>query len=59
VIAARAAQLASVGAASEAELADAIAAGRIDPTSDELHDVLAAGVAAKLAVANPKHLTQA
>lgn len=56
----RARELAAVGVSSEAELAAAIAAGRFDADGDEaeLHDVLASGVAAKLAVANPRYLTQ-
>ena len=53
----RAQDLAAVGVASEAELATAVAAGRFDETEAELWDVLASGAAAKLAVANPRYLT--
>jgi len=53
----RARELAAVGVASEAELATAVAAGRFDDAEDRLADVLASGAAAKLAVANPRYLT--
>ena len=53
----RARELAAVGVGSEAELATAVAAGRFDETAAELRDVLASGVAARLAVANPRYLT--
>ncbi|HET6664949.1 MAG TPA: DUF6285 domain-containing protein, partial [Acidimicrobiales bacterium] len=53
----RARELAAVGVGSEAELATALAAGRFDETEAELRDVLASGVAARLAVANPGDLT--
>jgi len=53
----RAAELASLGVGSEDELAAAIGAGTFDDHPAELHDVLASGVAAKLAVANPRYLT--
>ncbi|HEY8547008.1 MAG TPA: DUF6285 domain-containing protein, partial [Acidimicrobiales bacterium] len=52
----RAVELRAAGVGSEAELAAAIAAGRFDGREDELHGLLAAGVAAKLAVANPRYL---
>ena len=55
---ARAADLAALGVGSEAELAAAIADGRFDGDVGALHDILAAGVVAKLAVANPKYLLQ-
>ena len=55
---ARASDLATLGVGSEAELASGIASGRFDGDVDTLHDVLAAGVVAKLSVANPKYLTQ-
>jgi hypothetical protein len=52
----RALELAAVGVSSEEELALAVAAGAFDDHPAELHEVLAAGVAAKLAVANPRYL---
>jgi hypothetical protein len=52
----RAAELASLGVTSEEKLAAAIAAGAFDDHPTELHEVLASGVAAKLAVANPRYL---
>ena len=55
---ARSAELAGLGVGSEAELAAGIADGRFDGDVDALHDVLASGVVAKLAVANPKYLSQ-
>jgi hypothetical protein len=55
---ARASDLARLGVGSEAELAARISSGRLDHEVDTLHDVLAAGVVAKLSVANPKYLTQ-
>ena len=54
----REAQLAPLGVSSEAELAAGIADGRFDGAADALHAALAAGVVAKLAVANPKYLMQ-
>ncbi|MBV9953556.1 MAG: phosphotransferase family protein [Acidimicrobiia bacterium] len=52
----RAGELRVAGVGSEAELAAAIAAGSFDDRLDELHELLASGVSAKLAVANPKYL---
>jgi hypothetical protein len=53
----RASELRAAGVGSEAELASAIAAGTFDDRLGELHELLASGVSAKLAVANPKYLT--
>jgi aminoglycoside phosphotransferase (APT) family kinase protein len=52
----RTSELRAAGVGSEAELASAIAAGSFDDRLDELHELLASGVADKLAVANPKYL---
>jgi aminoglycoside phosphotransferase (APT) family kinase protein len=54
----REAQLAPLGVTSEAELGAGIAEGRFDGDADALHAALAAGVVAKVAVANPKYLMQ-
>ena len=47
------AQLARLGVADDAELADAIRAGRLDERGDEVAGAVAAAVAAKLFVAHP------
>lgn len=48
--------LESLGAASEAELAAAIRAGRLDDRVDEVRAFVTESVRAKLEVANPRHL---
>jgi hypothetical protein len=55
--AAHRADLASVGATDEVDLACAIRAGELDGRTDELRRVLTATVAARLAVSNPRYLT--
>jgi len=52
----RAAELSAAGLGSEADLAAAIGAGEFDDRPGDLHELLASGVAAKLAVANPRYL---
>jgi hypothetical protein len=54
----RAKQLAAFDVTTEAELAERIRGGELDDRPEELHEVLASGVARKLAVANPKYLLQ-
>jgi aminoglycoside phosphotransferase (APT) family kinase protein len=54
----RAKELAAFDVTTEAELAGRIASGELDDRVDEVNEVLASGVAHKLAVANPKYLTQ-
>jgi hypothetical protein len=49
------AMLARYGVADDAQLAAAIRNGRLDWRDPELRDAIAASVAAKLAVANPKY----
>jgi aminoglycoside phosphotransferase (APT) family kinase protein len=51
----RAGELAGLGVESEAELAAAVRRGDLDDRHDELVEVLASGVVAKLAVANPRY----
>ena len=51
----RAGELASLGVGSEAALAAAVRRGDLDDRYDELVAVLASGVVAKLAVANPRY----
>ena len=53
----RADALAPLGVASESAFAAAISSGGLDDRWAEVHDVLASGVAAKVAVANPRYLT--
>ena len=53
----RADALAPLGVASESAFAAAISSGGVDNRWAEVHDVLASGVAAKVAVANPRYLT--
>ena len=53
---AHAARLASLGYASEGELAGAIRAGDLDDRYDEVAGAVRATVHDKLAVANPKYL---
>lgn len=53
---AHAQRLATLGVASEAELSDAIAQGRLDDRLPEVVAVVKATVRDKLAVANPKYL---
>lgn len=54
--AAHAARLASLGVASEQELSEAIASGRLDDRLPEVVAVVTATVKDKLSVANPKYL---
>ena len=54
----RAASLARLGLASEADLAAAIRSGALDARMDEVKEVVRDAVRAKLAVANPKYLEQ-
>ena len=54
----RAKELAAFDVATEAELAARIAGGTLDDRVADVHEALASGVARKLAVANPKYLTQ-
>jgi hypothetical protein len=54
--AAHAARLAQLGVVDDAELAAAIRDRRFDDRADELRSLLAASVADKLAVANPRYL---
>jgi aminoglycoside phosphotransferase (APT) family kinase protein len=54
----RAKELAAFDVATEAELAARIAGGALDDRLEDVHEVLASGVARKLAVANPKYLKQ-
>jgi hypothetical protein len=51
------ADLASLGAIDEDDLARAVRAGELDGRTDELRRVLTATVAARLAVSNPRYLT--
>ncbi|HEX6235649.1 MAG TPA: phosphotransferase [Acidimicrobiales bacterium] len=53
--AAHVARLQTIGAGSEAELAEAIRSGTLDDRWDEIIAAVAATVAAKLAVANPRY----
>jgi hypothetical protein len=46
-------RLGRLGLGTDAELADAIRAGNLDDRIDEVHAVVVAAVAAKLAVAHP------
>ncbi len=55
--AAHQARLARLGMATDTELADAIAAGRLDDRLDEVADLVRDAVADKLAVANPTYAT--
>jgi hypothetical protein len=55
--AAHRADLASLGASDEADLARAVRTGELDGRSEELRRVLTATVAARLAVSNPRYLT--
>jgi hypothetical protein len=55
--AAHRADLASLGATDEVDLARAVRAGELDGRTDELRRVLTATVAARLAVSNPRYLT--
>jgi hypothetical protein len=50
-------RLAALGAADDAALAAAIRAGEFDGRMPELLEALAADAAARVGVANPKHLT--
>jgi hypothetical protein len=52
----RARELVSLGVGSEPDLATAIASGDFDSRLADLYDVLASGVAAKLAVASPRYV---
>jgi hypothetical protein len=50
-------RMAAIGFSSEADLADAIRSGSLDDRYDEVATVVRATVRDKLAVANPKYLT--